>query len=497
MVLWKLSWGATQFRLLGITFNVDLDKIIGINYTDRIAQIKNSIKIWRRGFLTPLGKITVIKSLLLPKLTHLLIALPNPDRETLNNINGIFFDFLWNGRAKIKQPVVVKQYFEGGLKMINLMAFAQALKITWLRRILQNESKWHLLIKKFVVIENILCCGSEYTESVLRNLKNYFWKDVFKALSNLQHQLNVDWDKSSPYQTPIFYNTNLLVGGTSFFYKSWLDKGICYIRDLMDNQGNFLDLKAFNQSTSINTNFLQYQGVIECLKKLMKNKETHIDSNMIGPIIPKLVHTILKQKKGSQNIYEVLNQNTEEPTGKIKWNQLHHLDEKSWEHIFLAPFKLTKCTKLRWFQTCINHRILVTNKFLFQIKAIDSPKCSFCGDTEEAIDHVLWNCLKTKQFLQELTERFQEMRISLNLNEVTFILGNFPQNIPNILQFLMLVAKYYINMCKGTNKHLTFLEYKINVQSIFQSHKEMALKNNELQEFLEAWVPYKTLLNNN
>ena len=48
----------------------------------------------------------------------------------------------------------------------------------------------------------------------------------------------------------------------------------------MDNQDNFLELKVFNQSTSINTNFLQYQGVIECLKKLMKNKETHIDSNM-------------------------------------------------------------------------------------------------------------------------------------------------------------------------------------------------------------------------
>ena len=41
---WKLSWGATQFRLLGITFDVDLDKIIGINYKDKIAQIKNSIK---------------------------------------------------------------------------------------------------------------------------------------------------------------------------------------------------------------------------------------------------------------------------------------------------------------------------------------------------------------------------------------------------------------------------------------------------------------------
>ena len=90
---------------------------------DKIAQIKNSIKMWRRRFLTPLGKITVIKSLLLPKITHLLIYLPNPDTEILNIISSIFYDFLWTGRAKIKQSVIVKQYFEGGLNMINLNAF--------------------------------------------------------------------------------------------------------------------------------------------------------------------------------------------------------------------------------------------------------------------------------------------------------------------------------------------------------------------------------------
>ena len=79
-----------------------------------------------------------------------------------------------------------------------------------------------------------------------------------------------------------------------------------------------------------------------------------------------------------------------------------------------------------------------------------------------------------------MTEKFQEMSISLNLNERNFILGCFPQNTSNIIQFLMLVAKYYINMCKGTNKRLTFLEYKINVQSLFQSHKEIALQNNKM-----------------
>ena len=50
---------------------------------------------------------------------------------------------------------------------------------------------------------------------------------------------------------------------------------------------------------------------------------------------------------------------------------------KSWEYIYPAPFKITKCTKLRWIQTCIKHKSLVTNKFRYQIKMIDSPNCCF------------------------------------------------------------------------------------------------------------------------
>ena len=62
---------------------------------------KNSITHWQRRFLTPLGKISVIKSLLLPKITHLLIALPNPDLNILNEINDVLYDFLWNGQKNL------------------------------------------------------------------------------------------------------------------------------------------------------------------------------------------------------------------------------------------------------------------------------------------------------------------------------------------------------------------------------------------------------------
>ena len=54
-----------------------------------VGIMKTSLKLWRRRFLTPLGKITVIKSLTLPKIT-LLMALSDPEQNILNNINGMF-----------------------------------------------------------------------------------------------------------------------------------------------------------------------------------------------------------------------------------------------------------------------------------------------------------------------------------------------------------------------------------------------------------------------
>ena len=115
----------------------------------------------------------------------------------------------------------------------------------------------------------------------------------------------------------------------------------------MDNECNFLDFNAFTLSTSMNTNFLQYQGVIECIKTFMRKKENtgSTDKNIIGPVFQKVVQSILKQKKGSQNIYKVLNKNNVEPTGKIN-GIAYTILMKSWEYIYLAPFKITKCKNI-------------------------------------------------------------------------------------------------------------------------------------------------------
>ena len=64
-----------------------------INFKEKIQKIRSLIKLWNRRYLTPLGKITVIKTLLLPILNHLFISIPNPSEHIIKELNNFFFLF--------------------------------------------------------------------------------------------------------------------------------------------------------------------------------------------------------------------------------------------------------------------------------------------------------------------------------------------------------------------------------------------------------------------
>jgi hypothetical protein len=58
--------------------------------------------------LTLLGKVTVIKTLALPKLIHLLTSLPNLKQSLFNDLNKVFFNFIWDGKPeKIKRNTLI------------------------------------------------------------------------------------------------------------------------------------------------------------------------------------------------------------------------------------------------------------------------------------------------------------------------------------------------------------------------------------------------------
>ena len=121
---YSLEWNVTEFRLLGVIFSVDLNNMSKLNFDPLKETINKILNQWRRCSLTPLGKITVLKTLILSNFIHLFTTLPSPPDTFLRNLNTIFFSFLWDNKPeKISRKTVKSDYKYGGLRMVDIHHF--------------------------------------------------------------------------------------------------------------------------------------------------------------------------------------------------------------------------------------------------------------------------------------------------------------------------------------------------------------------------------------
>ena len=121
-------------------------------------------------------------------------------------------------------------------------------------------------------------------------------------------------------QSPLWYNHNIKVGGVTIYYKSWYDKGILFLNDLFDTDGNFFSLEKFQDTYSLQTNFLQYQGVINSVRNYLADLRFQPYPNKITlPVRSLYLCNILKDKKGCRTIYNSFVTNTHIPKSIKKY----------------------------------------------------------------------------------------------------------------------------------------------------------------------------------
>ena len=93
------------------------------NYNEKLLKVRNCLTCWEYRRLSLLGKIVVLKSLIASQLVYILSPLPTK-HAALDEINNMFYDFLWSGRGdKIKRDVMISDYKNGGLRMIDIKSF--------------------------------------------------------------------------------------------------------------------------------------------------------------------------------------------------------------------------------------------------------------------------------------------------------------------------------------------------------------------------------------
>ena len=109
---------------------------------------------------------------------------------------------------------------------------------------------------------------------------------------------------------------------------------------------------------------------------------------------------------------------------------------------------------MRVFQFKILHRILSTNKLLFQSKIKEDSKCIHCGQ-EETLEHLLWYCDTAthfwKMFEQLWNTKMSNCQISLSCSSVIF--GMY--NKSTLLNHLILIGKYQLYTIRYTKARIS------------------------------------------
>ena len=66
----NIIWNPDKFQILGVWFSTNLKESECLNYDEKLSEVILLFKIRLKRLITPLGKVAVLKSLILSKLVH-------------------------------------------------------------------------------------------------------------------------------------------------------------------------------------------------------------------------------------------------------------------------------------------------------------------------------------------------------------------------------------------------------------------------------------------
>ena len=66
-----MEWNPQKFKVLGIWLTNNVDDCERINYAEKFEEMKRLMELWIKRCITPLGRVAILKSLILSKLIHL------------------------------------------------------------------------------------------------------------------------------------------------------------------------------------------------------------------------------------------------------------------------------------------------------------------------------------------------------------------------------------------------------------------------------------------
>jgi len=236
------------------------------------------------------GKATIIKTYIISQFLFVSSAIHMPE-SYMEKVNKLISNFIWQGKKpKLKWSVLCKPKCLGGLNIPDIAHMLNVNRIKWVKKYLNNkENYWGLFLQHFMLKANIqldclLYSNCDVSKLIGLNHIPKFYQLVLKAWVKLS-------DTTFPKKGFIWYNKNIKIAKTSFFFKDFYDIGIRYLNDLFEQNLCVIPFTIWQNKGLKAINWLKWCGLISAIKHSLsteqlkanvnKNVQKNVDNNFL------------------------------------------------------------------------------------------------------------------------------------------------------------------------------------------------------------------------
>ena len=453
--LLQIKWTNGPIKILGVYIGHEVEPVIEANFKTRIQNLKCQLNIWKQRKLSIIGKILILKTFGMSQFIFLANLIPFPE-EKIKEINEICYEFIWNSKTcKVKRNIMIQDYEQGGMRMPDLKTIIKVQKLKWIKLVMNNhDAFWINSMKQLIGVSNLklfFLCNWDINDYCI---KCKFYKELLECFCEVRYIDSSDSEGiSSQY---IYYNKLLKIGGNYFYIPEFLQAGIWTISDLYED-GIVIPFEVWQRRGLPAQLYYQWMQIIDCIKQKCKHVNIVSCDNKRHIYMKYRDVDVVFDTKKSRQMYDIMIKDRKDLSpAKCKLSKLFNIELNSdvWKIIYCLPLKCVKVNKVKEMQFKILHRYLATNKLLFNMQKVASPKCSFCNLNDETITHLFFECTLLKCLWNHVNIACSNIcneKIKLSCKDI--VLGYFNENekVMHIVNKYILYVKYYIQQCKYDN----------------------------------------------
>ena len=157
--------------------------------------------------------------------------------------------------------------------MIDIVIHCHALKVSCFARMLRSGNRGHAgyYLRNYQIdFDDLYKYGNDVIRLASQCVKNAFWKDVLTSTYYYLSLKGISEDEIGKdifiLSQPLWKSNFITVGNQPVAYSHWYKKGVVFINDLIDHNGDFYNQENVVRMYGIKTHFPEYHGLINSIK---------------------------------------------------------------------------------------------------------------------------------------------------------------------------------------------------------------------------------------